>query len=408
MIPGSSRFMLYENRVNAALDGLARDVESWRTSLPEGTAIRHHVAQFGQFSQRAYGCLMQAYDNRGGATADERVTFSSLVTGVFTSQWMQLRQVAHQRLAGSPYHKQLEDLDQKAAKHYHLLRHISPEGVRGHLPLCPPLIYLGRLAEITLFSRRAPKVVTVPFGAPYSEQTALAVPHEVSHAFGSEIPGLFPELRRRVEDSLASTQPDPQQKVLHEMILGWLPEMVPDALGAMLAGPDFGESALWISVSPDETIGVSDAEHPVALIRPYVHLETFRYLYGSDDPRVKKLADRVEQIVEDHLDRRLESGPVLTVVSLRTVRDEMIKIVRLMLDSTLDALEGRSLGQLMRDGASTGSVDTDVVLPAWGEISDEECGRLVLELPASLRPDFATPVTPHLAACCVLHLWFCC
>jgi hypothetical protein len=408
MITGSNRFTLYESRVNAALDGLTRDIESWQTSLPEGTAVRHHVAQFGQFSRRAYQCLMQAYENRGGATADERVTFSSLVTGVFTSQWMQLRQVAHQRLAGSPYRQQLEFLDQKAAGHYHLLRHVSPKGVRERLSLCPPLIYLGRLAELTLFSRRAPTVLTVPFGAPYSEQTALAVPHEVGHAFCSQISGLFPELKRRVQDSLAKTQPDQQQKVLHEMILGWLPEMVSDSLGAMLAGPDFGESALWVSVSPDETVGVSDAEHPVALIRPYVHLETFRYLYGSDDPRVKKLADQVEQIVKDHLDRRLESGPVLTVVSLRTVRDEMIKVLGYMLDSTLDALAGRSLGQLMRDGASTGSVDTDVVLPAWGEISDEECQQLVLELPASLRPDFATPIVPHLKACCVLHLWFCC
>jgi len=408
MIPGSNRYALYENRVNAALDGLARDIESWRRSLPENTAIRHHVAQFGQFSRRAYECLMQAYQDRGWGNADQRITFSSLVTGVFTSQWMQLRQVAHQRLGGSPYQQQLKVFDQKAANYYHLLRQTSPEGIRRHLSLCPPLVYLGHLAKLTLFSRRAPTVLTVPFGAPYSEQTALAVPHEVSHAFCSQIPGLFPELRRRVQDLLTNTQPDQQQGVLHGMILGWLAEMVPDSIGAMLAGPDFGESALWISVSPDETVGISDTEHPVALIRPYVHLETFRYLYGSDDPNVKNLEDRVEEIVRDSLDRRLESGPVLTVVSLRTVRDEMIKVLGYVLDSRLDVLEGRSLGQLMRDGASIGSVDTDVALPAWGEISDEECRQLVLELPDSLRLDFATPVTPHLAACCLLRLWFCC
>jgi hypothetical protein len=377
--------------------------------LPEDTAIRHHVAQFGQFCEQAYGCLMQAHRDRGWGSADQQITFSSLVTGVFTSQWMQLRQVAHQRLRGSPYEQQLKALDQKAASYYHLLRQILPEGIRGHLSLCPPLVYLGRLAELTLFSRRAPTVLTVPFGAPYSEQAALAVPHEVSHAFCSQIPGLFPELRRRVQDSLTNTQPDQQQKVLHEMILGWLAEMVPDSLGAMLAGPAFGESALWISVSPDETVGITDADHPVALIRPYVHLETFRYLYGSSDHIVENLEGRLEEIVGDSLDRRLESGPALTIVSLRTVKDEMIKVMGYLLDSRLDVLKGRSLGQLMSDGIkSIESVDTDVALPAWGEISDQECRQLVLEFPDSLRPDFATPVYPCLRACCLLRLWFCC
>jgi len=408
MIEGSKRYALYKSRVNAALDGLVRDVETWQMSLPEDTAIRHHVVQFGKLCTRAYDCLMRAFQSSVWGSADERTTFSSLVVGVLTSQWMQLRQVAHQRIPGSPYQQKLEKHDQEAATYYHRMRLALPEGARKQLSLSPPLIYLGRLAQLTLFSRKAPTVLTVPFGAPYSEQTALAIPHEVGHAALEQVPGLFVELKRRVQSALVSTQPDQQQKALHDMILGWLDEMVADSTGAMLGGPAFGKSALWIMVCPDETVGITDAEHPVALIRPYIHLETLKFLWGSDHPDVKALEDEIDEVVKDYLDRRLESGPILTVVSLRTVRDEMVKVFRYVLDSKLDVLEGKSLGDVLRDCATAGPVDADVDLPAWGEISDEECRQLVLELPDSLRLDYATPEPPRLKVCCALRLWFCC
>lgn len=417
------RHILYKDRLNAAWEGLTKDVERWRDTLPEDTAIKHHLGQFRVFCEEAHRCLMEAYPNGGWG----RLTFRSLVIGVLTSQWMLLRQVASQRLPGHPYQEGLEKFDRQAADNYRRLSQVLPQEVGKHLSLSPPLLYLGRLAELTLFGPNAPAVLSVPFGVLYEGEgrSARAIPHEVSHAVFKQLSSFLPELKRQVLNFLAGTQPNRQQEVLHEMIMGWLDDIVADLVGTALDGPAFAQSALWITVSSDATVGITDEEHPVPLLRPYVHLEALKHLtkkepgYGQAHAAgIESFKDEFSKVVGTRLSRRFESVPALTVISLKTVKDEMVKVIEPVLDSKLDALGGMSLGEVLVACAASKPGDTDVALPGWGEIADEkqewgkiseeECQQLVLDLPDSLRPEHATPTASSLAICCRKGWWICC
>ncbi len=416
MLKESKRYAFFEDRVKTAWDGLHADVEKWRDSLPEGTTIKHHVAQFDIFCGRARDCLIKAYQAGGWVCADKQVAFDSLVTGTLTSQWMVLRQVAAQRLTGSPYQQDLAGLDKKTAEYYSRLLQALPESVRSRLAKTPPLVYLGRLAELTRFSQDGPAVLTVPFGAPYNYRSELAIPHETAHAIFKQIPGFFPNLERQVMDALDSAEPEPnrQQAVLHEMIIDWLPEIVADLAGTALCGPDFANNALWVTVSPDSTVSIADKEHPVALIRPYVHLAALNYLAENNPDFKQNNAAKIDdfkaslaEVVESYLDRRFDSVPALTVVSLKAVKDEMVAVIPLMLSSKLKGSR-KSLGDVLVACATNKPVGDGVALPAWGEISDEECQHFVLKFPDQMRPDQATPVASRYDVCCVMGLFFCC
>jgi hypothetical protein len=408
MTPKSERRILYENRIEIAWEGLLADVERWQDSLPEGMTIRHHLGQFGIFCEQAHDCLLKAYQDGGWKHIGKQLTFRSLVIGVLTSQWMLLRQVVSQRLTNSPYRKDLETFDQRTADYYHLLRQALPKDTREQLSPSPPLIYLGRLAELTLFSPKAPAVLSVPFGALDDDRSANAIPHEVGHAVFEQLSSFLPELKRQVLNFLADPQPNRQQAALQEIVIDWLGEIVADLVGTALAGPAFAKSALWIAASSEDMVDVADKEHPVALIRPYVHLEALKYLAKNPDfkkdhaAEIEDFEDDVAKIVGTRLNRRFESIPALTVTSLKTTRDEMVKVVKLVLKTELKVLDEKSLGEILIACCTGKPEDTGAALPEWGEISAEECQQFVLDLPDSLRLDYAMPVIPSLNICCVI------
>jgi len=416
------RLRIYRERIVSAEDGLNQDIGIWHQSLPE-SAIKHHVEQFGIFCKEGLKCLMKVYEKKSGSTSKEKeLTFKSLVIGTLTSQWMLLRQVASQHLNESPYCEALQPLDELATRDYYRLRGALPKKVQEHLTPSPPLVYLGRLAELTLFNPQAPAVLSVPFGAAYQdEQSNLAIQHELGHAAFDQLPGFLPELKRIVLDALAhsdlsvSPQLDPQMATVHDVITEWLREMVADMAGTALAGVQFATSALKITVTPDATVGITDKEHPVALIRPYVHLVVLKYLYSKNPnhPNFKQ-ADIVDfeqelsDLVGTRTRRRFESIPALTIVSLATIKREMVKIIEIVLDKKLQALDNFSLGDILLKCSNLDPEHMEVANIEWGKVSDAGCEQIVLKLPHPLHPDHATPAASGLEICCILQLYFCC
>lgn len=412
----SPRELVYKDRIDSAWRSLLDDIDGWHNSLANAdTAIRHHVRQFKVFSEKAHDCLMEAYDRGGWRAFDGRITFRSLVVGTLTAQWMSLRLVAHQRLAGSPYQQFLDDCDRDAAEYFQRLRLTFGEEVRSQLSSSPPLVYLGRLAELVFFTRNGPPVLTLPIGAPYDPLSRLALAHEVGHGVFDQLTGFLPELERRVWDHLQLAQPNRQQLVLYGMIMGWLNEIVADLVGTALVGPSFAESAVRLTVSPEATVGIADDEHAVPLVRPQIHLEALDYLsdqvsgyeetYGAE---ITAFKDHFEAVVGVRFSRRLESIGALTVVTLDDVRNALVNVLQPVLTSQLDVLGGKSVGQILAECATPAVEITSVALPEWGEISEEECQHFVLNLPQDFSPDHAAPAASRLQICCRYGLWICC
>lgn len=427
-----TREALFTQRLNAALDGLQDDVDRWRESLPAGTAIVHHISQFGALVDKAYTCLIQAYQTlNAGRSDDQERLFESLVIGALTSQWMALQQAASQRLASSPYAAALAQFDKEATRDYERLRQALTESARAHVSQSPPLVYLGRVAQLTLF-HNAPSLLSVPFGAMakveksrrfQDDRVALAIPHEVSHAVLESVPDWQCELRRKVVDALARQEStggqvvNPQHLALWHMMMDWLSEIVADMAGTALSGVAFAQSGLWITVSSDDTVGVTDRTHPVALLRPYIHLATLKHLaqhvttFGeAHAAEISGFENNLQTVVGERLKRRFESTPKLMVVSLQQVKDELDKVVNQVLSTSLEALAGQSFGQVLLECATQDAPSGDRLtpLPEWGAVADTECEQFILDLPSAMRPDLATPEVFPLNVCCLLHLWFCC
>ena len=278
-----------------------------------------------------------------------------------------------------------------------------PEEARKRVTVSSPLVYLGSIAEVTLFSRDAPSVLSVPFGAlddkhPFSREISRdTIPHEVAHAVFNQLSDFIPELELKY---LSSARTDDQQlQVLHGVIREWLNEMVADMAGTALAGPDFARSAIRIMALPDEAVGIADARHPAPFIRPYIHVATLEHLKVElkvEEAKVRPLKDELDQVCGDRMKARFESCPDLTVVTLETVKDEMIKAIEVINNISLDALGG-NLGDILKN-CTQGSPSAQLVpnqkerLPAWSE-SVGKGDKFVLRLIGSLRPEHATPVS---------------
>jgi hypothetical protein len=414
MSQGSERLTLFTDRVNTAWSGLLADIEDWRVALPEETDTKHHVSQFGSLCQQVHDRLVEAYQGGGWESADDRLVFESMITGVLTAQWALLRQVAHQRLPDNPYQQVLGELDRRAADDYSRLRQAVPKQVRDHLSPSPPLVYLGRLQEPSLFSPKAPSILSVPLGASRDNRAKLAVSHGVVHAVLKQIPCFVPELGRLATVSFGRPKQDRQRAILVRTILGWLNQIVEDMIATALAGLDFARNALWINAIPESQAGITDERHPPSFIRPYVHLQALTYLAeerpGPDeelDAEIVALANDIETTFGQYASRRFESIPALAVMPLSTVRDEMIQVIEQALDAKLKAFAGRSLGEVLIDCATGSPASEQIPLPGWGEISDEEFPQLDMGIPESLI-DFAVPFPPAWPLCCRIGLWWCC
>ena len=352
-----------------------------------------------------------------GESDDERLKFELFVIGALTSQWMLLRQVCQQRLPGNPYKEKLQELDRKAVGYYRQVASVFTQE-----KICPPLTYLGRIDELLLFSRDAPLLLSVPFGVMTQPKIDAAIAHEIGHAFLALKPTYFSELRNflvaafserknpQIEKTFetrmmqqdfpvfpsVSLEPGQQRFVIHKTILGWLGEIVADIVGTMLGGVEFVEQAIWMLASSEDAMQISDAEHPMALLRLYVHLATLQYLRENGGcPDFSTVEDEINAMCGMFLEQRCKSlsDSVLTIVSFEKVKAALLGVVALILTTPFPSLSNASLGEVMRQARNIPAVcDINTgELPKWGEMMPEADEPFVLELADSLRLDYPTP-----------------
>lgn len=415
------RLQISIQRTDIARRSLLDDMQRWQKKLPkENKLIRHHVGQFALFCQQAHECLMKGYDQSNLVSSEDRNQFETQVISLLTSQWMLLRQVVSQRLKSSPYRSDLAKLDREAARYYHAIYQALPDVARQQLSVFPPLVQLDRTAELVFFNdqkQKAPALISVPFGVLYDEsgQSRLALAHEVGHAIFNRLRSFLPQLSDKIKTDLPQAVTRPQE-FLRQAILDWLGEIVADLVGTSLAGLAFGESALFVTVSPDTSmVGITDKNHPVALIRPYIHLQFLEWLdekLDTDQTRhdgINKLNEKINRLAKPFLLRRFESTPALAMISLEEVKTEMEKIINLILNqSQIKLLGDQTLGEILFTSAKNSQVENEppdwenIELPSWSEISEEECQQFVLDLSNMLPPDYATPIAfPWVTWCCI-------
>lgn len=410
----------YADRVKASWECLLADVYAWEKTFKkrQNGLMAFHAQQFGTFCKNAHDRLMAEYEKQSSQTGeidDEQLKFESFVIGALTSQWMLLRQVCQQRLPGNPYKGKLQELDRKAVGYYRQVASVVTQE-----KICPPLTYLGRIDELLLFKRDAPLLLSVPFGVLTRPNIDTAIAHEIGHAFLALQPKYFSELRNllvaafserknpQIEERFetrmmqqdfpvspsVSLEPGQQRFVIHKTILGWLGEIVADIVGTMLGDAEFVEQAIWMMASSEDAMQISDAEHPMALLRLYVHLETLKYLSKNDFAAIE---DDINKMCGTFLDQRCKSllDPVLTVASFGKVKKELLAVVELILTRSFASLGNKSLGDVMRQARNI-TVISDIntgELPKWGEMMPNANEPFVLELADSLRLDYPTPET---------------
>ena len=190
------RMLRYRSRIEAALEGLQKDMGLWAEAIPaDGStrALRHHIEQFRMFASRAYMLLVgeEMRPPSGGPPAEyqpmspeqtDREDFREMVAGVLTGQWLLLRNAIVQRVEGSPYRGKdknsgIQALDADARRYYLCLYKVLNARLeknskllnwryRSHpLVRFAPLVHLGTGIQLAVFNRRTPLIISVPVGA---------------------------------------------------------------------------------------------------------------------------------------------------------------------------------------------------------------------------------------------------
>lgn len=429
----------YKDRLDAAWQSLDQDVKRWQKIVPSGTTIAHHINEFENFKNGAYDALVPHYREQLGAqravTSLEAQSqaldvddFRALVIGVLTAHWSLLRQVASQRTKGSPYSEDLPKLDQLSVEYYHRARNALPETARPRVKASAPLIHLGNMSIITVFNQNVPLVLSIPYNSidaddsgkltQAAEKTRLAVPHEIGHAILIQVPELAQELRQllisdegKLGHLLAKEgKLTKRQEILAQTIAGWIDEILADMIGTALAGDEFAISAIWITATSENNVGIADEQHPPSIIRPCVHLKVLEYLQTRE-----ARARRAEQIDEfkgvtesgeslqeqylaktvgDRLRHQFKSIPALTFMRLEEVKDALNKTVDGLLDTEtkLQSLEGGTLGDLLLNC----SKKLDPATPAdelygWSTIPPDQIEQFALAMPSGADTDYFTP-----------------
>ena len=430
------RWLRYRSRIKAALAGLQKDMDLWSKAIADDGStrvLRHHVEQFRNFTTDAYRLLLgeDMVDSTARQTVEfhplspqeaDREDFREMVAGVFTGQWLLLRNVIVQRVAGSPYRGEDENsgiqaLDADARRYYQSLYKVlnAKLGDSNNLlnwryrnrPLVrfAPLVHLGTGIQLAVFNRRTPLIISVPVGAlpdmPSSAMTRMAIPHEVAHAVFVQVPELIEEMERKARERLDAKAPPRQRRVLYDMVLNWMEEICADLVGTALAGEPFAESARWIMAGPDLALGVTSRTHPPAIMRPVIHfLALARIEQNVEAPLFEALRKEVSAsgIDTNLLARQFRALPALMYVDLGTVYDALVDVVRDLLDTELTILGGVTLGALLaeiyrthREAAHDSEVSSEE-LESWGKISDLEAKEFVIDMPSSpVTPAYVTP-----------------
>lgn len=411
----------YSERIDSAAETLLADIALWsapemQESLaandPNGMML-HHIQQFQYFAVSA----LELFDeqSRYSTYSSEQADFRALVVGMLSTRWSLLRQATIQRVGGSPYGKRICELDKKASTYYFRLRNAlgnmaGAEKAKSMRPFAPR-VFLGRVANITIYNRTVPLVLGVPVGAAFQPMgqddhinpSELAMAHEIGHAFLLQLPGVLTDVQRQLEDqwniSLAAQSQLHRSQALRRMMVGWCEEVLADMIGTALAGPEFVESALSVMATPEGEIGLTDGVHPPAPVRPFIHIkvlehlvdttprassdgswgspenrpdlvpqsaalpaktselraEAEKYVGGSRPLELQARADRVrtqsESIFDPHLGRQLRSLPTLAFVTLSDVQQQLEEMVNFVLTTATlrDLGEGKTFGEFLVD-----------------------------------------------------------
>ena len=243
---------------------------------------------------------------------------------------------------------------------------------------------------ITVFNQNVPLVLSVPYNAIDGDEGAkksqLAIPHEIGHAVLLQLPEVLEEIRERLtSDERKLTK---RQQVLSSMIAGWIAEIWADMAGTALAGSDFASSAIWITATSENNVGMADGRHPPTVVRPFIHLKILEYLDSQE--KSMKRAPQIDEIktiraestqdlrelfiaqtVGPRLSRQFRSIPALTFMTLEEVRDALEAVVTDLLAPTtkLDSL-GCTIGEFLVNCSNEPQITSSPKdeLFNWGEI----------------------------------------
>lgn len=387
------RIAILEDRVHLNWQGLREDIDRWIQTFPPDSSIVHHLNQFKLFAENLHSTLMMNFDEKISAPIqDRRIILESLVNGVLTSQWFVLRQVVQQRLPNNPYLANVLEIEEQIAGYYGRLYKALPPSAQEHVPSSPPFVYLGRITELTIFRQPGtPTIVSLPVGVLTQEndKSIGAIAHETGHAIFSCLPTFLEELTMMVNQHFSGIAAN--QKPLLKTILGWLEEMVADCTGTALEGLLHGESVIWLTTSPDQSVGIGSSTHPPGSLRPFIHLTMLNYLaekfdgekrgekYRSD---ANLLERKIDIIIGDLLDRRFESIQALTIVKLGEMKTLMEAILVYILDECkLTALANMTLGDVLTTSISGDFKAAVKTRDKWGEKIAAKGDSFVLEFP---------------------------
>ena len=317
-----TRLMLLEKRKYSEREGLKNDIVLWKKTLPPQTVIHHHVSQFEALSNWMIDRLDGLFESNPARWPNlDPSTFNSLIVSILSGKWVLLRQVAQQRAPSSPYLEAAKSLDEYADQCYQRLRAVLKQncGLNG-ISESSPLVYLGPIARLFLFDEEAPCLISAPFAAANDmdehgrELSRQTIPHEVGHAIFDQIAGMVDELKYIINTSLSGPGSNKKQDVIRSVILNWLEEMIADMAGTAVGGLSFAESARRLTVMPARMAGVTDAEHPIPLLRVFVH----GWVLDQTDTEAARTFNRLlnEQIT-DQVNRPFESLPAVITATMQ-------------------------------------------------------------------------------------------
>jgi hypothetical protein len=405
-----------------ALDqmGLLKDIERWFQLLQDqnsSSAIFHHIKEFKTFANLLLNgdvstpSLESKFLSKFPEESDDKkFSFDSVVLGVLLSQWSQLRVIAEQRSNGQPYQIKAQDLDYIAATFYYRLRNILPTTILSFVSEAPPLVYIGRVAEVTLIGHDSPALLSVPYGVMETplDDTNLAfqtIPHEVAHAVLNQIPNFFEEMDWVLIKALSKSDRSPLARSFYTVIREWLNEILADMVGTALGGLSFAQSALMIMSPVDQDALTTDQGHPLSIIRPYIHLNILDKLGLTSSSDLATLNNQIQAVYMGYGSKPFEKLPDLSIASIDDLKEELLVTIDTILATTFETLGNIQFQILLSQCARKSSVVVPV-LPNWSNAAKKT--DFVLGFAGETSPVHSNPTIFAYKICCDLGWRLCC
>lgn len=203
-----------------------------------------------------------------------------------------LLRASQQRLVPG-YQLYLRDADAIARRIY---RRFKGEKQEGSIV---PLIFVEKQFTLRRFvyAQRSVPLLAIPMLALNDKKLqAGSIAHEMGHFICTNVASLVGQnpiaskLEQTVletfnihQDSLAAFGKDVRAA---ELFVGWIEEIVADALGACLIGPHYVITAFKMAADEGARLTQCDPEHPLSYLRPLIALEALEWVFehGAYDP----------------------------------------------------------------------------------------------------------------------------